>query len=283
MKNNGDDIFIPLTISIAAHLAFVILFFFMPSLFSKKLPEEQIITLEMLPIADVSNVKTQKVQKDKAIEAEDAKKVLKTKEEQPKAVEPKPEPKKDIPKEVVPESKKPDVKKEQKPKEDKQTKPDAKPKKKKISNEVELESLMKTLEKASEGKSTKSNKQARSDKTDADKDSHGPFDNLLPLSITEFHAIRQQIERHWNVPVGAQNAGAIKITLYISLKSDGTVEQVKLIDKRCPADSAALCEAAADGALRAVWLASPLQNLAPENYESWKELNIEFDPSEIAG
>lgn len=308
MKNTNDKLTIPLLISVAAHLLFAGLFFLVPSLFSKKLPEEQVFAIEMLPVSDTSNIKTQKKQTEKAIESEESKKVLKSKAETKEAEAPKPleqkkeDIKKDTPttKEVTPDTlqkkddkikepqkieKKDDKKEDKKEKDTKKPieKDTKKPPKKKEKKEVELDSLLKTLEQASEGKNNKSKKHNRSPQTNDQSDAQGPFDNLSPLSISEFHAIRQQIERHWNIPIGAQNSENIKIVLYIRLKIDGTVEHVELISKNCPSGSAVLCEAAADGALRAVWLASPLQNLTQERYDSWKELNIEFDPSEISG
>lgn len=300
MKNTNDNLTIPLLVSVAAHILFAGLFFFVPSLFSRKLPEEQVFAIEMLPISDQSNIKTQKKQTEKAVESEDSKKVTKSKSEDknveaPKPSEQKPEEVKKEPtpeKEITPEikDKKDDKPKEPKKidkKEEKQEKKPVekdikKPQKKKEKKEVELDSLLKTLEKASEGKNNKSKQHNRSPQTDDQTDAQGPFDNLSPLSISEFHAIRQQIEQHWNIPVGAQNSENIKIILYIRLKNDGTVEHVELVSKHCPSGSATLCEAAADGALRAVWLASPLKNLTQERYDSWKELNIEFDPSEIS-
>ena len=276
--NNNDNLLLATAISLAIHLAIIASFLFGFPSFFKRMPEEQVIILEMLPITDVSNVKTQKVQNEKELEEESAKKVQKSKEKVEEQKKPKPEPKKE---EVKPEPKKDAVVVERKPEPKKpEPKKQEKPKEKKKSD-TDLDSLLKTLEKASEGKEEKSNKQSRSEKTDAEKEARGQFDSDLPLSISEYHALRQQIERHWNVPAGAKGSGEIKITIYISLKIDGSVEKVELKDKQCPIGSDVLCQAAADGALRAVWLASPFQNLSQERYNSWKEFNIEFDPSDI--
>lgn len=101
------------------------------------------------------------------------------------------------------------------------------------------------------------------------------------LSISELQAIKQQIERHWNIPIGAQNAGDIQITLYIALSIDGSVEQVKLIERICPASNGIVCQASIDSAIRAVWLASPFQDLSQARYDSWREFQITCDPSNI--
>ncbi|MES2215087.1 MAG: energy transducer TonB [Pseudomonadota bacterium] len=294
-KKSQDNLFLALAVSIASHLAILALFAFGLPAISKKLPEEQVIAIEMLPVTEVSNIKTQKVQQEKALEEEKAKEIKKSKEvekepekkkelakekepekEKPKPEEVKPEPSKDVVK-IKDKEKKPEPKKEPPKKEP----PKKEAPKKKKNPDTDLDSLLKTLEKASEGSEAKSNKRTLSEKTDATKEAKGQFNEEMPLSISEYNLLRQQVERHWNVPAGAQNAGEIKITIYISLKPDGAVDKAELKDKQCGAAGATLCEAAADGALRAVWLASPFQNLSADRYDSWKEFNIEFDPSQI--
>lgn len=293
---NFKEWLLPVALSLSGHLAIILLFLCGLPSFWKKFPEEQVITFEMLPVTDVSNIKTQKVQKEKAVEAESAKKVQQTKAEKPKEeVKPEP-PKPDLKPEPKPEPKpeaekvKEEIKKKEEPKKVEKPKDTPKPKevkkeppKKKKAAETDLDSLLKTLEKSSEGKEEKSRKQALSEYSDAEHESKGEFDDKQALSISEYQAIRQQIERHWSVPVGAKDAGEIQITLYISLKSDGTVEHVKLVEQKCPPGNAILCQAGADSAIRAVWRASPLQGLSVERYNSWKEFNISFDPRDVAG
>lgn len=302
-NNSSEQFWVYIGVSIALHLFTFILFTYgLPSLF-KVPPEPQIVTFEILPIEDISNVKTQKIQQEKAIEEESAKKVQKTKQEaipepkkeaEAKAEENKEESKRDFDekksddkREVVAikpkeEKKKPEPKKSDKAQE-KQVKADKKPVKKKVPTDKEMDALLKTLEKASEGKEDKSNKRALAAKSDAKEDSLGEYNEDKALSISEEQAIRQQIERHWNVPIGVQDAGEMVITLYIALKIDGTVDQVKVVDAKCPASAAATCKAAVDSAVRAVWQASPLQNLSAMRYDSWKDFQISFDPRDVLG
>jgi outer membrane biosynthesis protein TonB len=270
---NQDNFLLALAISLATHLVVIaIILFGLPSFFIKTIPEEQVIAIEILPIADVSNIQTQKVQKEKAVEAIDAKKVQKSKEKEvvkePEEAkrEDKPEVKKDVVK--IPDKTPPDKKPE--PKKDK-------PKEKK-KNDTDLDSLLKTLEKESDGKEEKSKKQSMSEKTDAEVESKGQFNEDMPMSISEEMALRQQIERHWNIPAGAQNVDEITITLHIILSQDGSVDKVEILNKQCGAASSVLCEAVADSALRAAQLASPFQNLSPERFNAWKENNFVFAP-----
>ncbi|MCC8417709.1 MAG: energy transducer TonB [Rickettsia endosymbiont of Bryobia graminum] len=288
MKNNLDRFSISFFCSIAIHLLVIYFFLFgLPSLF-KKLPEEQVIVFEMLPVSDKSNVPNKTKQLEKAIENEDAKKVEQNrpapKQEEPKLTEEKkPEPKVEQLKpieEKKPESKpieekKPEPKINQKPIEQKKS-----PEKKKA-DKTDLDSLLKNLEQSSEGTNSKSNKQARSKENNEIKESRGPYDDSKSLSISESALIKQQIERQWNVPIGAENIEQVKINLYIAINTDGSIKEVKLDSATCPNISNNICSALSNSAIRAVWQASPIKNLLPDRYETWKEFILTFDPSRM--
>ena len=303
-NKNGDENFgIFILISIAMHLFVLILFTYgLPSLFPST-PEPQVVTFEILPIDAISNIKTQRIQREKEVEEESAKKVQKTKQEEnpeptkednAKAEENKEESKRDSDekkpddkRELVSMKSAEDKKKEEKKKSDKaqekQVKDDKKPKKKKLPTDKEMDNLLKTLEKASEGNETKSAKRAVSAKSDAKTDSMGQYNEDKSFSISEKQAIIQQMSRYWNIPSGAQNAAEMIITLYISIKIDGTVDQVKLVDSECPAGMAIVCRATTDSAIRAIRQASPLQHLPSARYNSWKEINLRFNPRDVLG
>ncbi|KJV79010.1 putative periplasmic protein TonB [Rickettsia rhipicephali str. Ect] len=293
----------------------------MPSLF-EKLPEEQTITFEMLPVSDKSNIITQTKQKEAPIKNEDAKKSeqskpkeeepqdlpkaekakkpeAKTMEEKPKIEEKKPieEPKSEEAKEALPEKK--EEVKEEKPKEEEkkqaeekekpeekkeEKKPAEKPKevKKKEPKTDELDSLLKNLEQSAEGDNVKSNKHQRSKKADNAKEAKGVYTDGLPLSDSETSLIKRQIERHWsNVPAGVRGNNKVKVIISITLDKAGNVEQAKVNEKICPNIPASVCEALADNAIRAVWQASPIENLDSARFNHWKEINFSFDPSKL--
>lgn len=311
--NNKDNFTVFLSCSIALHLLLLYFFLFgIPSLF-EKLPEEQIITFEMLPVNDKPNIITQTKQKETPIENEDAKKSEQTKpkeekpkdlpkeekakepevkkvEEKPKIEEKKPieEKKTEEVKEALPEKK--EEIKEEKPKEEekkqveevKKTIEKPKEKKKQESKTDELDSLLKNLEQSSEGDNVKSNKHKRSEQVDNKKEAKGVYTEGLPLSDSESSLIKRQIERHWNnIPAGARGNSKVKIILSITLDKAGNVEQAKVKEKICPNISASVCEALADSAVRAVWKASPIENLDPARFNHWKEINFNFDPSRL--
>ncbi|MCC8370040.1 MAG: energy transducer TonB [Rickettsia endosymbiont of Stiretrus anchorago] len=278
--NNKDNFTVFLSCSIALHLLLLYFFLFgMPSLF-EKLPEEQTITFEMLPVNDKPNIITQTKQKEAPIENEDAKKSEQTK--------PKEEKPKDLPKEE--KAKEPETKPvEEKPKEEEKKQvaeakktEEKKEEKKQEPKTDELDSLLKSLEQSSEGDNVKSNKQKRSEKVDNKKEAKGVYTEGLPLSDSESSLIKRQIERHWNnIPAGARGNNKVKIIISIILDKAGNVEQAKVKEKICPGIPNSVCEALADSVVRAVWKASPIENLDPARFNHWKEINFNFDPSRL--
>jgi TolA protein len=100
------------------------------------------------------------------------------------------------------------------------------------------------------------------------------FDENQALSISQIDAIRQQIQRNWNPPVGAREASNLVVTLRISLLANGGVKSVRVINSM----GHPFFQAAAESAVRAVWLANPLQNLPANKYDLWKEIELNFNP-----
>lgn len=272
--NNKDNFTVFLSCSIALHLLLLYCCLFsMPSLF-EKLPEDQTITFEMLPVSEKPNIITQMKQKEAPIENEDAKKSEQTK---PKEEKPKDFPKEDKVKET-------EVKKvEEKPKiEEKKLIEKPKEKKKQESKTDELDSLLKNLEQSSEGDNVKSNKHKRLEQVDNKKEAKGVDKEGLPLSDSESSLIKRQIERHWNnIPAGARGNNKVKIIIIITLDKAGNVEQAKVKEKICPNIPASVCEALADSAVRAVWKAGPIENLDPTRFNHWQKINFNFDPSRL--
>ena len=315
MKNNNDTFSVSLICSIAIHVLVIYFFVFgLPALF-EKLPEEQVIVFEMLPVSEKSNVPTKIKQSEKAIENDEAKKVEqskpKTEEEvkpvekeelvvkeetpaeepkpapPPKVVEEKaplpPEPKIAPPKESIkeqPQPKKVEPKKEVIPEKKKEASPPKKPaeKKKKVANKNDLDALLKNLEQSSEGTNAKSSKHARSKESNELQESKGPYDDRLSLSVSERSLIERQMTEHWNIPAGAQNLDQAQVILYIAFNQDGSVKDVSIVDTICLNVSASICSALSDSALRAVKQASPFQGLDPARYQVWKEFNFVFNP-----
>ncbi len=255
-----------------------------------------IIAVDLLPITKNTNIENK--QKTKKIEEklEEKKEATKSepvleKEDKKSKEQPKPEPvkpevkpenKPDLKKEVVhdklkKEEKKKDNKEKQTPNKKNHEKVDKKDDKKKKNPKPkvsEIDKILKNLQ-AEESK----------DKTDyevAEKTSKGPFNTDRPLSLNIKDAIRHQIEQCWNPPAGNRDAAKLQVLLRISFKEDGAVANVKVLDSgRYNSDE--LYKVAADAAVRAVYKASPLQGLPANQYNSWKELELNFNPSDILG
>jgi outer membrane biosynthesis protein TonB len=100
-----------------------------------------------------------------------------------------------------------------------------------------------------------------------------------PLSLSVIDAIRRQVEDKWNVPIGARDVESLSVELRIVLQTNGKVHDVQIVDRermRRPGEEN--FRAMAESAERAVWRASPLQQLPPEKYDQWQEITLIFKP-----
>ena len=138
------------------------------------------------------------------------------------------------------------------------------------------------MELSSEGKNDKSNKKARLFKENTEnRESNSSYNDTELLSISEMSSIKQQIERQWNKPIGTQNLDKARVILSVSLDKSGTVKAVKIMELICTNCSPSVTNALSDSAVRAVWKASPIDDLDPKRYNLWKEVYVTFDPNKI--
>jgi outer membrane biosynthesis protein TonB len=101
------------------------------------------------------------------------------------------------------------------------------------------------------------------------------------MTVSEIDALRSQMSKCWNVPVGAPDPTALVLRVRVFLNEDGTVASPpQLVDQARVGDP--YFRAAADAAIRAVHVCGPY-NLPPEKYASWNEIVITFDPRQMAG
>lgn len=281
-----------MSISSLLHFAlFVFLMLNFPQC-SRKKPNELIIAVDLLPIAKTTNIENKNTAKPTEEKLEEKKPVAK---EEPKIEKPpikeelpkeKPEPEKPKEEEKKEEIKKDDVvikkkeepkkkeKKDDSPKKNTTPKKDDKKKKPQKPKMSDIDKLMKNLlaeEQKNDLKEQTSNKPSK-----------GPFDPSSSLSLSVKDSIKRQIEQHWNPPAGNKEAAKLQILLKISFKIDGTVASVKVIDNN-RYNSDEQYQVASDSAVRAVYKASPIQNLPTDQYSSWQELELNFDPSNILG
>jgi outer membrane biosynthesis protein TonB len=229
------------------------------------------MSVEVVSISDVTNIKRKAAQKKekalkesvakakKAVSASSSSK--KQKEQKKKVIAP---PKK---------KEKPKPKKQKKPKE----KPKPKPEKKK-KEKTDLDSILKSVADAAKkeqgDKPEKSNKEVKK----AVADDYNPS---LPMSMTEIDAIRSQFIQCWNIPAGARNAYELKVVLDVRLRANGNVISAELAKETGRYYNDGFFRAAVDSAIRAVYRCSPIKNLPPNKYETWKYLQMTFDPKDM--
>ena len=285
MKNQEQKAFQKdLIISLILHLIFIGVFIYgLPSIFKKAPEEPDVITFEMLPVADITNVRDQgiktpepkEIKKSQKIEksAASPKENLEQKEETPKQEEPKPVEKK-------PETPKEEDKKKPAPikKEVKQPQPKKEETAKKAPKKQEdvIDSLLANLEKESEGTERRS-----PNRTPPSPPNEGKFakgnnaDEDEPLAVSEIATIKGQIKSNWNKPAGLEG---IKVVLHLSLDIEGNATIVGVSGLKGDKQLQILVE---ESARRAVKKANPIKNLRPERYNVWKEFNVGFEPSDF--
>ncbi|MCC8460927.1 MAG: hypothetical protein LN545_02880 [Candidatus Megaira endosymbiont of Carteria cerasiformis] len=315
MKNQEQKAFQKdLVISLVLHLIFIGVFIYgLPSIFKKAPEEPDVITFEMLPVADITNVRDQGVKTPEPKEIKKSQKIEKSaaspKEEMPKQVEKKPEtpkeekttPSKEA--EIVPEKKKEEElkKEEPKPVEKKLETPKEQDKKKPapIKKEVKqpqqkkeettkkspkkqediMDSLyndLLNLEKESEGTERRS-----PNRTPPSPPNEGKFakgnnsDEDEPLAASEIATIKGQIKSNWNKPAGLEG---IKVVLHLSLDIEGNATIVGVSGLKGDKQLQILVE---ETARRAVKKANPIKNLRPERYNVWKRFNVDFNLSDF--
>lgn len=100
------------------------------------------------------------------------------------------------------------------------------------------------------------------------------------MTQSEIEALKAMLYRCWNPPRGVREAGALRVTVGISLLPDGSLAaQPRVIDGGMDP----LSQIAAESALRAVQICAPYQILPPEKYQAWREIEFTFDPREMLG
>lgn len=267
--------------SLTLHL--LLLFFLVvefPHMWQRKIPQESVVAVEILPISQMTNVptKTNKPKEKPKIKGQ-TKKLAPSKLETTRVI------KSEVLESIPLPSPKPQLKKTQELKEKKSEgekklahlQPVKKPKideKRKMQIEEDFDSLLKNLETSYE----KTQPQEEFKEVKATQ-SQKPFNPDQQLTMTEEDAFRSQIAKCWNVPAGARDADKSPVLLRISMQKDGTVTNVKLMDTSSY-NSQPFYRAIADSAIRAVYRCSPFR-LPREKFDYWKELELNFDLREM--
>lgn len=105
-----------------------------------------------------------------------------------------------------------------------------------------------------------------------------PFNPDLEISISEIDSIRNQIKRAWN-PIAFNGSGQVmKVSIFMQLDKSGTIISIKPI---LEGDHNPSYHAFVESVIRAARKASPLQDLAPDKFQSWKEMEVVFSSEDV--
>lgn len=102
--------------------------------------------------------------------------------------------------------------------------------------------------------------------------------NAARLSQSEIDALRSRLISLWNPPIGIQNPQDFVIRIRIQLGKDRKLSAPPTV---LSSGNGTLYNSARDSAVRAVFQAQPFDMLKPEHYETWKDLEVNFDPRDM--
>ncbi|MGA1210169.1 MAG: energy transducer TonB, partial [Gemmobacter sp.] len=98
-----------------------------------------------------------------------------------------------------------------------------------------------------------------------------------PLNDGELAGLRRTVESCWNKSTVSSDGLRSRVVLRAMLAANASVISIELIESDAP--SAAASESAFAAASRALRRCLPQAGLPAEKYETWKEIEFEFDYS----
>ena len=101
------------------------------------------------------------------------------------------------------------------------------------------------------------------------------------LTLSQEDALRAQIFGCWSVPLGLPYDEDLLVRIKLKLEKDGTILKSEILDhQRMNKPDQKFYKVLAESALRAVRLCQPLK-VPPTGYDKWKELQLNFNPTEM--
>ena len=101
------------------------------------------------------------------------------------------------------------------------------------------------------------------------------------LTLSEEDALKAQIFGCWSIPLGLPYNEDLLVRIKLKLKPDGSVSKTEILDHaRMNKPGQGFYKVLAESALRAVKLCQPLR-VPSTGYERWKELQLNFDAREM--
>ncbi|MEQ8935234.1 MAG: hypothetical protein RIE56_05530, partial [Amphiplicatus sp.] len=267
------------------HLAAVgLAFVSLPESWRSKVVSEPVIPIELIREAELA-AKTSVPAAAPKPKPEEEKPEPPAPKEEPKpeppklaeAPKPEPEPPKPEPKpEPVPE-KKPEPPKE-KPKEEPKPKPKPKP------DELDFDKLAAVVDKAKKENSAQENPSEATREAEKPQAAVGAGDRLTASDVSKMKAA---VGRCWSVTAlaGAPDANKLVVQLEFELNRDGTLTGSPRVANAMQINMSGnrFWKVAEQTAIRAVVSCQPYDFLSPDRYDTWREMELYFDPSEMAG
>ena len=104
--------------------------------------------------------------------------------------------------------------------------------------------------------------------------------NTMDLADT----LKNEIEQCWSPPAGAPHPEQLIVYVSLALNPDGSVARAPQLAAQSVAASAGnpFFRAAADAAMRAIYVCAPYRNLPADRYSDWRDSTIKFDPRDLA-
>ena len=101
------------------------------------------------------------------------------------------------------------------------------------------------------------------------------------LTLSEEDALKAQIFGCWSIPLGLPYDENLLVRIKLILKPDGSITKTEILDHaRMNMPGQGFYKVLAESALRAVKLCQPLR-VPSTGYERWKELQLNFDAREM--
>jgi outer membrane biosynthesis protein TonB len=101
------------------------------------------------------------------------------------------------------------------------------------------------------------------------------------LTITQEDAVKAQIFKCWNIPLGLPYEEDLTVRVRLKLNKDGSILSSEILDHvRMNRPGQGFYKVLAESALRAVRLCNPLK-MPATGHDKWKDLQLNFDAKEM--
>jgi hypothetical protein len=101
------------------------------------------------------------------------------------------------------------------------------------------------------------------------------------LTLSEEDALKAQIFGCWSIPLGLPYDENLLVRIKINIKPDGTVSEIEILDHdRMNKPGQGFYKLLVESVLRAIKLCQPLR-VPSTGYERWRELQLNFDAREM--